>query len=307
MKKKYNSDRPNIPADIERLVKVESGHSCGVRGCNEHTYLEIHHIDENRENNEAKNLIFLCDKHHKMAHAGVIDRKCLYDYKRLLSEPKLDSETSSKDANFFVRSEALHIVDIYEVDDDNSEENFQCTLVEIKFRNAGDEVAFLKELIFTTKEHWDINTDKHHRLVEVSAHYDVKISEAVDTKCRVKVHHEIKPQETERIRFRMATDYASDPDGLSLYSLELEALYNEHSHINLSAPIIVNVSPFFESAGSFFPCYSTETINNNKAAAAEILALHKEGHKVADYILDALKSWINAPSAEEYHKMIKKN
>jgi len=83
--KKYEDPRPTITAELRRAVEVESGHSCAIKGCDEHTYLEIHHIDENRENNTLDNLILLCDKHHKMAHAKVIDRKALREYKKLLT------------------------------------------------------------------------------------------------------------------------------------------------------------------------------------------------------------------------------
>lgn len=85
-KKQYEESRPTMPADIRRSVEVESGHCCAIKGCQEHTYLEIHHIDENRENNTLDNLILLCDKHHKMAHAKVIDRKALREYKKLLTD-----------------------------------------------------------------------------------------------------------------------------------------------------------------------------------------------------------------------------
>lgn len=80
----YDEDRPTISAELRRAVNVESGHACAIKYCTEHTYLEIHHIDENRENNTLENLVLLCDKHHKMAHAGVIDRKALREYKKLL-------------------------------------------------------------------------------------------------------------------------------------------------------------------------------------------------------------------------------
>lgn len=83
---KYQDPRPSIPADIVRAVEVESGHACAVSRCGEHTYLEIHHINENREDNRVENLVLLCDKHHKMAHAGVIDRKALREYKALLTQ-----------------------------------------------------------------------------------------------------------------------------------------------------------------------------------------------------------------------------
>lgn len=83
-KRKYQEARPSISADIHRAVEVESGHACAVTRCSEHTYLEIHHINKNREDNRVENLILLCDKHHKMAHSGVIDRKALSKYKELL-------------------------------------------------------------------------------------------------------------------------------------------------------------------------------------------------------------------------------
>ena len=82
---KYEKERPPLLAEVRRAVEVESGHACAVSRCNEHTYLEIHHINENREDNRVENLILLCDKHHKMAHRGVIDRKALREYKKKLS------------------------------------------------------------------------------------------------------------------------------------------------------------------------------------------------------------------------------
>lgn len=89
-KNTYEEPRPTLPADLRRSVLVESGHCCAIKGCGEHTYLEIHHIDQDRNNNKLENLILLCDKHHKMAHADVIDRKALGQYKAFL----IDSHTS---------------------------------------------------------------------------------------------------------------------------------------------------------------------------------------------------------------------
>ena len=83
--KPYSKSRPSIPAELRRAIEVEAGHNCAIKGCNEHTYLEIHHIDLNRENNTLENLVLLCDKHHKMSHAEVIDRKALREYKKLLN------------------------------------------------------------------------------------------------------------------------------------------------------------------------------------------------------------------------------
>lgn len=80
----YDEPRPPLGAELRRAVEVESGHACAVSRCGEHTYLEVHHINGNREDNRLENLVLLCDKHHKMAHAGVIDRKALAQYKQVL-------------------------------------------------------------------------------------------------------------------------------------------------------------------------------------------------------------------------------
>lgn len=84
--KTYEAARPPIPAEVRRSIVVESGHCCAIKEYPEHTYLEIHHIDQNRDNNKIENLILLCDKHHKMAHKEVIDRKTLRQYKTLLGD-----------------------------------------------------------------------------------------------------------------------------------------------------------------------------------------------------------------------------
>jgi len=82
----YNEKRPSIPKDIERQIKTEAGHCCSITNCDEHTYLEIHHINEDRNDNRVENLILLCDKHHKMAHRGIIDKKSQIIYKNLLKQ-----------------------------------------------------------------------------------------------------------------------------------------------------------------------------------------------------------------------------
>lgn len=75
---------------------TEAGHRCTVRRCNEHI-VEVHHVDENRENNNPDNLVVLCDKHHKLAHQGKISRKDLNEYKRLLFEQPVPTVQSSYD------------------------------------------------------------------------------------------------------------------------------------------------------------------------------------------------------------------
>lgn len=105
MKPKYDKKRPTIPADVKRAAAMESGHTCAVTYCTDHTYIEYHHIDENRENNSIENLIYLCDKHHKMAHNGIIDRKALRKYKKLNTESI--SELNSNLSEAYEESDSL--------------------------------------------------------------------------------------------------------------------------------------------------------------------------------------------------------
>lgn len=88
----YEKDRPHMPAEVRRQVMTESGHQCAVQHCGEHI-VEVHHIDENRENNVPSNLIVLCDKHHKLAHSGVISRMDQRKYKELLIQRPISAPT----------------------------------------------------------------------------------------------------------------------------------------------------------------------------------------------------------------------
>ncbi|WP_148049727.1 HNH endonuclease signature motif containing protein [Pseudomonas brassicacearum] len=292
----YTAKRPSIPTDIARAIKIESGHCCAVNQCSEHTYLEIHHIDHNRENNDPGNLILLCDKHHKMAHADIIDRKALRLYKELLAAAILNPVPE----HLLDPATGLKIVDLYEVESCSTEDDDPITTIELKLVNRGKHVAFVKEVRVTMLKHWETLTDHNHSLVPISATYDLKIRKEVGSVSRVKVHHEVKPQETERVAFRLETDYDSDPNGLSLFLIKLEVLHDEISSVVLAPLIIVNIRPRYASAGSYFPGYQQGTIPQNKAVASEVLCLAHNGTLVNQDVINALESWKNAPEESEY-------
>ncbi|MGF1911910.1 HNH endonuclease [Vibrio kasasachensis] len=100
----YDKERPSLPAAIRRQVMTEAGHCCTVQHCNE-SIVEVHHIDENRENNDPSNLIVLCDKHHKLAHKGDISRMDQRKYKEMLTSEKTSTSrgSSEHDRNLLIK------------------------------------------------------------------------------------------------------------------------------------------------------------------------------------------------------------
>jgi hypothetical protein len=88
LKKRYDNPRPKIPAAIQRQIKIEARHSCMV--CLERVSLQLHHIDENRENNNSDNIICICSNCHGMVHDGKITQAELRVYKQKAKERSIE-------------------------------------------------------------------------------------------------------------------------------------------------------------------------------------------------------------------------
>lgn len=61
-KDRNNTLRHNIPPQLYKKITK----SCIV--CNFNKFVELHHIDCNRQNNSEDNMVGLCPNHHKMLH-----------------------------------------------------------------------------------------------------------------------------------------------------------------------------------------------------------------------------------------------
>lgn len=186
----------------------------------------------------------------------------------------------------------VQVVDVAVVEDDD----YPNPILDIKLRNSGDEVAFVKSIGFQTVQHWDIFTDTHPSLKPVSATYDVSISEAVASRAHYKISHEIKPQETDRIQVRLSTEYFGDPIGLSIFLLDAEIIYNEDNSKGKLPTLLLNIQPSVVVQGSYFPGYSKGTISLNKAVAKTVLGLPLGEMVVQGGIPEALESWLQAPA-----------
>jgi hypothetical protein len=61
-----------IPPALRRQVLLRDHRRCSVPGCNNHRFLDLHHIKPRAEGgaNTAENIIVLCGAHHRAVHRG---------------------------------------------------------------------------------------------------------------------------------------------------------------------------------------------------------------------------------------------
>jgi hypothetical protein len=61
-----------IPKAIERAVRARDRNCCTFPGCNNHRFLECHHVEHWANGGETSidNLLLLCTKHHTLVHEG---------------------------------------------------------------------------------------------------------------------------------------------------------------------------------------------------------------------------------------------
>lgn len=187
----------------------------------------------------------------------------------------------------------IKVVDVSLVEQED--QDIANPILDIKLRNIGSEVAFLKYLEFKTIHHWDLKSDHHPSLKNVSAQYDITLIEKAGTSVRHKISHEVKPQETERIQVRLSTDYHGDPLGLSIFLLDASIIFNETNSRAGIGQLLLDVKPPAIVQGSYFPGYSSKTIAHNKAVVTEIFALPYSYVVAEERIFGALESWRFAP------------
>ena len=94
-------NRPAIPMELQRRVKVEAGHKCAIPACG-NTTIELAHIEpwSKARTHEFHNLIALCPTCHTRYDKGEIDRKSMEMYKAALDrKPSLAINGSDDSGN----------------------------------------------------------------------------------------------------------------------------------------------------------------------------------------------------------------
>lgn len=88
-KKRSNSKakkRPSIPYKTKTLLQKEINSICPICSNEDVDHFQIHHIDENPENNDFKNLLMLCPTCHSKITKNDITHKSVIDIKGRLSK-----------------------------------------------------------------------------------------------------------------------------------------------------------------------------------------------------------------------------
>jgi hypothetical protein len=167
--------------------------------------------------------------------------------------------------------------------------------IEVKVRNSGDEVAFLKRAEFVTLGQWGLPQPGrlHPRMVPVSWTYDVKVPRQGST--TINISQEVKPNSVDRFEFRLAPDYDCCPLlGLCLYLLRIKLIYNEDDKELVTPPILLHIPPEVEVLGAYLERPTLSELEENKRTAQEILKNISDKIIVQKGILKAVKSWAEA-------------
>lgn len=126
--------------------------------------------------------------------------------------------------------------------------------VELKIRNAGGSVAFLKEAEFLFSDVQANPLCAYPTAVPVSATYDVELPSAMPASAvSTKISQSIGPNEVERFVLRVGTSF-DDPGGWVLYRFRIRLYYNEgrENYVDTS-PIILAVPAPWDIGGLFSP------------------------------------------------------
>lgn len=162
-------------------------------------------------------------------------------------------------------------------------------IVDIKLRNIGEQVAFIKEISFDILDYYAMENPQitHYQLVEASKTYDVLLGK--EDRQLLKVSQGVGANEVDRFQIKLASSIA-EARMVTIYYLSLSIIYDEDNKVVTSGNYLWAVPSISEYAAYFI------SHTDMKIAKKNYLALKKMDH------YDAMKSNEFIGILESYEK-----
>lgn len=158
----------------------------------------------------------------------------MYDHASSNSQPpsaQAGSATSSEHPTS--TGGGLQIVDVGFIETNELPE------IDIKVRNTGQQVAFIKRAEFTVTHTWQLTWPTAGGAVPPSYSYDLQLPmEGTPYTRAVPASQSVEPDGVDRFTFRIAPDQRITPFADYIYSLSIRLVYNESNDTAKSGPLV---------------------------------------------------------------------
>lgn len=150
-------------------------------------------------------------------------------------------------------------IKIIDIEINEYDEDSIYPVLDIKIRNIGDEVAFLKKINFYIHDYYEmVNPQEvHYQRIESSHTYDVLLS-GMESK-QYSISQSIEPNGVDRFKLKIASKLGEDPLMPVIYKFSFSIVYNEDDSSIESAKLILPVPIREEVVG----CYVSNNIKEN--------------------------------------------
>ncbi len=178
----------------------------------------------------------------------------------------------------------IKIIDL-EIIEEDSEDKFP--ILDIKLRNIGDEVAFLKKVVFNIHDFYEmINPHAiNFKRIESSYTYDMLLS-GLETK-NYTISQSVEPNKVDRFRLKIANDFG-DPIMPAIYKFDIQLVYNEDNLYVNSEKLILPIPSTEECAGY----YISHTIKENaKQNYINLRRFHEDQARKSGYFISIYDSY----------------
>lgn len=185
--------------------------------------------------------------------------------------------------NSYDKKEAeIKIIDI-EID----EKSNKFPVLDIKLRNTGDEVAFLKKINFNVTDYFEMINPQitNYNRVESSHTYDVLLSGS--ERKSYPISQSLSPNGVDRFKIILANTFG-DPIMPAIYRFNISIIYNENNRSIESEEMIIPIPSTEDWLGSYVSDFSKENAKNN------YFSLHKFSQfnfKKSGYFISILESY----------------